>query len=260
MDSDQLRTAVAELVLAGDLQELLNLYAGGDVALGPDDIARLYDSDALSSEDRQALDQIRAAIPDGLLPPLDRRATVPAEMVELVARCALERGKDGLAVRALREADSLAKFQRMYADFGLDSLQAGDGARAAFELSLAGRLGWALAPPNSRPRSAPKARAEGSPAGGRSRTSPPGRPTVRCCTLAARPGAASPTAIFRPRRPWPSASCFTMRTWPSAPSRRPGTRWGCSESWPTRWTRACLSSPNATPRRWRAIGSFTSRS
>jgi len=143
--TDELRTAVARLIVAGDFQELMNLYAGGDVALAPEAIARLYPSD-----DEQALAEVQAAIPAELLPPLDRRAAAPAEMVELTARFALERGEFAPAVRALREAEALDKVYRAYADFALESLQGGQDARAAFELTLAGRLGWARLAPEAR--------------------------------------------------------------------------------------------------------------
>jgi hypothetical protein len=143
--TEELRTAVARLIVAGDFQELMNLYAGGDVALPPETIARLY-----SSEDRQTLDEVREAIPLEVLPPLDRRATAPAEMVELAARFALERGEFAPALRALREAEALDKFCRAYADFAIESLGAGEETRAAFELILAGRLGWARTAPEAR--------------------------------------------------------------------------------------------------------------
>jgi len=143
--TEELRTAVARLIVAGDFQELMNLYAGGDVALPPDTIARLY-----PSEDRQTLDEVREAIPVELLPPLDRRATAPAEMVELAARFALERGEFAPALRALREAEALDKVYRTYADFAIESLQAGQETSAAFELTLAGRLGWARTAPEAR--------------------------------------------------------------------------------------------------------------
>jgi hypothetical protein len=150
LDTDHLRAGLARIMLAGDFQELLNLYAGGDVALDPEAIDRVYPPESLPAEDREALAEIEAAIADDLLPPLDRRATVPAEMVELTARCALERGKDIPALRALREAESLDKFQRMYTTFAMESLEGGDDTRAAFELSLAGRLSWARSSPEAR--------------------------------------------------------------------------------------------------------------
>ena len=150
IETDVLRTAMARLIVAGDFQEVRNLYAGGDVALAPEEITRLYPPDGLSAEDREALEEVRSAIPDELLPPLDRRATAPGEIVELTARFALERGKSTLAVRSLREADSVDKVQRAYAAFAIGSIEAGEMPPAAFELSLAARLAWARTAPEAR--------------------------------------------------------------------------------------------------------------
>lgn len=147
--TDDIRTAVARLILAGDFQELVNLYTGGDVALTPDDVARLYPSNSLSADERRELEEVIAALPDDLLPRSDSRTTVPAEAVELAARYALERGKNMPAVRALREAEALDKFYETIAKFALESLEAGD-ERAAFELCAAGRLGWARMNPEAR--------------------------------------------------------------------------------------------------------------
>jgi hypothetical protein len=149
-DPQEVRAAVARVIVAGDFQELINLYAGGDVAATPARIAQVYPTESLSSEDREALAEVAAAVPDDLLPPLDVRATAPAEMVDLTARFALERGKTGLAVRALREAEALERVARTVADRALESLAAGDRPRAAFELSLAGKLAWAGAASEAR--------------------------------------------------------------------------------------------------------------
>jgi hypothetical protein len=99
----------------------------------------------LPPAERAELDEVRQAIHDDLLPPLDRRATVPAELVDLTARLALEHRRLTPGVRALREADSLDRFYESYRGFALEALEAGDLPRAAYELTLAGRLGWARA-------------------------------------------------------------------------------------------------------------------
>ncbi|MGQ9729657.1 MAG: hypothetical protein ACUVX8_00145 [Candidatus Zipacnadales bacterium] len=142
-ESDVLRTAVAQLIFAGDPQELLNLYAGGDVALTPQEISRLYGNESLRPEEQEELIEIEAAIPEELLPHPEERTIVPAEMLELTARYAFERGKVEPAVRALQEANSLDRAYELYTSFAMDSLENGNDAQAAFELVIAGRLGWA---------------------------------------------------------------------------------------------------------------------
>jgi hypothetical protein len=149
-DTEAVRTAVARLIVAGDFQELINLYSGGDLAAAPERVDALYPGAELSADDRQALSDVSAALPDSLLPPMDSRATASAEMVELTARFALERGKSALAVRALREAEALDKVHRAHVTRALETLASGDMARAAFELSLAARLGWARTSPEAR--------------------------------------------------------------------------------------------------------------
>ncbi|MBM3497172.1 MAG: hypothetical protein FJX74_00735 [Armatimonadetes bacterium] len=150
IETADVRDAVARLIVAGDFQELINLYTGGDVAATPERIARLYPTEGLPSAEREALAEVLEAIPDDLLPRLDVRATAPSEMVELAARFALERGKGALAIRALREAEALDRAHRSYTDLALRSLADGDMAQAAFELVIAARLGWASASPEAR--------------------------------------------------------------------------------------------------------------
>jgi len=150
MDQDRLRTLVASLVFAGDFQELMHLYGLEDVSLAPEELARVYDPSGLQSEDRAAFDEIKAAIPDDLLPRPDQPVSAPAEMVELTGRCAAERGKLVLAVKAFREVNAVGKYHQLYTDFALESLALGRYEQAAFELLLAGRLGWNSAPSEER--------------------------------------------------------------------------------------------------------------
>jgi hypothetical protein len=150
METDRLRTLVATLISAGDFGELLHLYGAEDVSLSPDALLRVYAPDEMGPDDREVVEETRRALADELLPPLDRPASVPAEMVELTARCAAERGKVASAVKALREVDALERFYRRYLEFALESLRGGEYERAAFELVLAGRLGWARRSPEER--------------------------------------------------------------------------------------------------------------
>jgi len=142
MDKDRLRTLVASLVFAGDSQELMHLYGLEDVSLAPEELARVYDPSGLQSDARVAFEEIEAAIPDDLLPRSDQPVSAPAEMVELTGRCAAERGKLVLAVKAFREVDAVGKYHQLYTDFALESLASEHYEHAAFELLLAGRLGW----------------------------------------------------------------------------------------------------------------------
>lgn len=150
METERLRNLVARLVLFGDFQELMNLYVAADVSLPPEKLAEVYGSYDLNDRDRASLEKIAAAIGDDLLPKLDEPVTAPAEMIELVARCAAETGKYHVAVKALREAGSLDEAYERFVGHALDSLASGDYTRAAWELTVAGRLGWAGLSPDQR--------------------------------------------------------------------------------------------------------------
>ncbi len=142
MEKDRLRTLVASLVFAGDFQELMHLYGLEDVSLAPQDLGSVYDPGRLQGAERAAFEEIKSAIPDDLLPRSDHPVAAPAEMIELTGRCAAEQGKLVPAVRAFRGVDALAKYHELYADFAMESLASGSYEQAAFELTLAGRLGW----------------------------------------------------------------------------------------------------------------------
>jgi len=150
MDTNNLRALVANLILQGDFRELMHLYAAADVSLSPEALARVYDVGGLSREDRAAFDEITAALADDLLPRPGQATPAPAEMVELVGRCAAERGRLVSAAKAFQEVDAVEKYRQLCADFAAESLNAGDYEQAAFELTLAGRLGWAQCSPEER--------------------------------------------------------------------------------------------------------------
>ncbi len=150
METEPLRNLVARLVFFGDFQELMNLYGAADVSLPPEDLAAVYGAYDLNDHDRRSLEEIAAAIGDDLLPNLDEPVTVPAELVELAARCAVEHGKYHVAVKALREAGSLDDAYERFRDYAMDSLASGDYTRAAWELTVAGRLRWASLSPDQR--------------------------------------------------------------------------------------------------------------
>ena len=146
-DREQMRDLLATLLHVGDYQELMGLYQSTDLVVPVERLAELYET---APEDRKAVDEIREAITDELLPAPDQRVTVPTEMVELVARTALESGRDVMAIRALREAGKLDEAYSRYVEYGLESLREGQDERAAFELRLAGRLSWSRLAPEMR--------------------------------------------------------------------------------------------------------------
>ncbi len=143
--SVDLRTIVAGLILMGDYQELMNVYQSANLAMPPEMLTVLYGESAFESDDREALGEIRDAIHEDLLPDLTARMTVPVEMVELLVRCAFERGNETLALRAMREAGTLDSTYKRLSEFALQSLKNGDLAQGAYELRIAGRIGWARA-------------------------------------------------------------------------------------------------------------------
>jgi len=143
METDRLRSLVARLVFCGDFQELMNLYGAVDVSLPLDRLVEVYEGYSFAEGAQEALDEVAAAITDDLLPRLDEPVTVPAELVGLTARCAVEQGKYHVAVKALREAGALGGASQRYSDYAAESLSSGDYDRAAWELIVAGRFGWA---------------------------------------------------------------------------------------------------------------------
>lgn len=150
MDTDRLRALVANIVFFGDFQELMNLYGAQDVSLSPESLAEMYAGYDLAPEVREAVEEIAAAIADDLVPSLDGPVTAPAEMVELLVQCAIEHGKYHVALKALREVGGLDQAYQRYAEHAAESLAAGDHDRAAWELIVAGRLGWARSSPGQR--------------------------------------------------------------------------------------------------------------
>ena len=143
METDRLRSLVARLVFCGDFQELMSLYGAADVSLPLDRLVEVYEGYSFTEGGQEALDEIAAAIADDLLPRLDEPVTVPAELIELAARCAVEQSKYHVAVKALREAGALDGASQRYSQYATESLSSGEYDRAAWELIVAGRFGWA---------------------------------------------------------------------------------------------------------------------